>query len=192
MGRVDVTTIGLGSVGTNVRIHDLTRITEPECIALGDEVVIDDFVFVQGGDGLDVGAYVHIAAFASIMGGGRSKIGDFTGISQGARVLTGTDLPDGSGLLGPAIPAEFRSVTRPGVVLERFVLIGANAVVHPGVTVGEGAVIGSNALVLHDVEPWTINVGSPCRAIKVRPRERMLEYARLLTGSDYGFESRSR
>jgi galactoside O-acetyltransferase len=43
-------------------------------------------------------------------------------------------------------------------------------VVHPNVRIGEGAIIGSNSLVLKDVEPWSINVGSPCRKIGERPK----------------------
>ena len=56
------------------------------------------------------------------------------------------------------------------VRIERDAFVGTNAIVHPGVIIGEGAIIGSNSLVLTDVEPWTINVGSPCRAIKKRPQ----------------------
>ncbi len=48
--------------------------------------------------------------------------------------------------------------------------IGTNAVVHPGVTIGEGAIIGSNSLVTKDVDPWTINVGSPTKVIGKRPK----------------------
>ena len=48
--------------------------------------------------------------------------------------------------------------------------IGTNAVVHPGETFGEEAIIGSNSLVLKDIEPWTINVGSPTKVIGKRPK----------------------
>jgi galactoside O-acetyltransferase len=58
-------------------------------------------------------------------------------------------------------------------IIEKDAFIGANVVVHPNVTIGEGAVIGSNSLVLKDVEPWSINVGNPCRKIKERSRVTM-------------------
>lgn len=35
--------------------------------------------------------------------------------------------------------------------------------------------IGSNSLVTKDCEPWTIYVGSPAKAIKTRPKEKMLK-----------------
>ena len=43
-------------------------------------------------------------------------------------------------------------------------------VVHPNVKIGVGAIIGSNSLVLKDVEPRSINVGSPCKKVGERPR----------------------
>lgn len=48
--------------------------------------------------------------------------------------------------------------------------VGTNAVVHPNVKIGEGAVIGSNSLVLTNIEPWSINVGSPCKKVGERQR----------------------
>ena len=56
------------------------------------------------------------------------------------------------------------------VRIEKDAFVGTNVTVHPGVTIGEGAVIGSNSLVLKDVEPWTINIGSPCKPIGQRPK----------------------
>ena len=38
------------------------------------------------------------------------------------------------------------------------------------VTIGEGAIIGSNSLVLKDIEPWSVNVGSPCKKVGERPK----------------------
>src|SRR5205807_1363488 len=135
---------------------------------IGRNVVIDDFVFLQGGQGLTIGSYVHIASFASILGGGVGDIGAFTGIASGARVFTGTDLADGSGLIGPGVPCRLRAIDRSSAHLGRHVFIGANAVVMPGITVGEGAVVGAGSVVTRDVEPWTINVGSPSRTIRLR------------------------
>jgi galactoside O-acetyltransferase len=56
------------------------------------------------------------------------------------------------------------------VIIEKDAFIGTNVVVHPNVKIGEGAIIGSNSLVLKDVEPWSINVGSPCKKIGERPK----------------------
>jgi galactoside O-acetyltransferase len=127
---------------------------------------VDDFVFLQGGVGLEIGSYVHIASFASITGGGEGVIGACAEIASGARVFTGTDRLDGSGLIGPRIPPELRAVDRLRTEVGPYALIGANAVVLPGIVIGAGAVVTS------DVEPWTVNVGIPARAVKRRPSER--------------------
>jgi galactoside O-acetyltransferase len=68
------------------------------------------------------------------------------------------------------LPEEQRNVIRGVVVIEKDAFVGTNAVVHPDVTIHEGAVIGSCSLVLRDVEPWSINVGTPCKKIGERPQ----------------------
>jgi virginiamycin A acetyltransferase len=54
------------------------------------------------------------------------------------------------------------------------VWIGCNAIVLSGVTVGNGAVIGAGALVINDVPDYTIVVGSPARAIRLRYDEPLI------------------
>jgi hypothetical protein len=36
--------------------------------------------------------------------------------------------------------------------------------------IGNGAIFGSNSLVLKDVEPWSINIGSPCKNVGEIPK----------------------
>lgn len=177
MGLTDTGAAGFAQVGEDVRIFDFSRLTEVEQISLGDHVLIDDFVFLQGGLGLRIGSYVHIAAFASITGGGSATVGDFCGIASGARILTGSDRFDGSGLIGPTVPAERRSVERSEFVLGDHAFVGANSIVHPGVNIGEGAVIGSGSVVRENVAPWTINVGAPTRVVGTRPSDVILAHA---------------
>lgn len=179
----DLSLLGLNRYGDNVRIYDSARLQDPAGIEFCDNIIIDDFVFLQAGRGLTIGSYVHIATLASVTGGGQCSIGHFATIASGARIMTGTDITDGSGLTNSTIPSELRSVLRGSTAVDRFAFVGLNSVVHPNVHVGEGSVIGSQSLALDDVEPWTINVGSPCRPIKRRPSKLILEYARRL-----GFE----
>ena len=166
--------------GRDVVVYELVRVLAPERIGFGDHVIVDDFVMLQGGTGVEIGSWVHIASFASITGGGAARIGDFATISSGSRLFTGTDVPDGSGLVNSTIPADLRAVVRSSVDLGEHAFVGANCVVLPGVTIGEGAVIGAGSLVREDVEPWTINVGSPARPLRERPRKRILELAEQL------------
>jgi acetyltransferase-like isoleucine patch superfamily enzyme len=169
--------------GDDVRIYEWVRVLDPERISIGSHVIVDDFVFLDGGDGLSIGSYVHIAGFVSIVGGGEVVLEDFSGLSAGCRLVSGTDVADGSGLTNPTIPDPWRAVERSFVRLGRHALLGTNVIVHPGVTIGEGAVVGSNSLVTRDIEPWTVAVGSPARPVKERPRETMLRYERELLES---------
>jgi tetrahydrodipicolinate N-succinyltransferase len=55
------------------------------------------------------------------------------------------------------------------------VWLGAKVNIIRGVKIGDGAVIGANSLVLHDIPPYAIAVGSPARVIKYRFDESVIE-----------------
>jgi acetyltransferase-like isoleucine patch superfamily enzyme len=156
--------------GKNVKIFENVKIVKPEVIEIGDNSEIDDFVFIYGGKGITIGRYVHISRFVSIIGGGELFLGDYTVLADGARILTGTDTYYGGSRMSTCLPMEQRNVLVSFVRIEKDAFIGTNSIVHPSVTVGEGAIIGSNSLVLKDVDPWTINVGSPVKVIGRRPK----------------------
>jgi putative colanic acid biosynthesis acetyltransferase WcaF len=54
---------------------------------------------------------------------------------------------------------------KPPIEIGDMAWICADAFVGPGVTVGEGAVVGARAVVVKNVEPWTIVVGNPAKAV---------------------------
>ncbi|PYR56966.1 MAG: acyltransferase [Acidobacteria bacterium] len=166
--------------GVNVTIYPTARVLGRARISIGSNVIVDDFVFIGAHAALTIGSHVHIAAHASITGGGSCVLADFVGISSGARVITGTDDFGGQGLTGPTVPADLRSVRRGTVTIESHAVVGANAVVLPDVTIGEGAIVGAGSVVTRNVEPWTVCVGAPARALKRRPREPMLAKEREL------------
>jgi len=156
--------------GKNLKILEYAKIIKPEVIEIGDHSEIDDFTFIYGGKGIKIGRYVHISRFVSIIGGGELYLGDYTVLADGVRILTGTDSYDGGYRMSTVLPDEQRNPKISFVKIEKDAFVGTNAIVHPGVTIGEGAIIGSNSLVLKDIEPWTINVGSPTKTIGKRPR----------------------
>ena len=161
--------------GNHIKIFEYTKIIKPEVIEIGDNSEIDDFTFIYGGKGIKIGRYVHISRFVSIIGGGELFLGDYSVLADGARILTGTDSYHGGARMSTCLPLEQRNLKVSFVRIEKDVFVGTNSVVHPGVTIHEGAIIGSNSLVLKDVDPWTINVGSPCKVINYRPKVKYKE-----------------
>jgi len=156
--------------GKNLKIFEYAKIIKPEVIEIGDNSEIDDFTFIYGGKGIKIGRYVHISRFVSIIGGGELYLGDYVVLADGTRILTGTDSYQGGYRMSTCLPLEQRNLKVSFIRIEKDAFVGTNSIVHPGVSIGEGAIIGSNSLVLKDVEPWTINVGSPCKVIKKRPK----------------------
>ncbi|MEG4492373.1 acyltransferase [Microcoleus sp. D3_18_C4] len=165
----------LAQVGQDVIIWPQAKIVSPEVIAIGDSVIIDDFVFIMGGKSTQIGSFVHIASFTSITGGGELVMEDFTGLSGGVRVYTGNEDYSGGCLTNPSVPEPYRLPTRSFVHIKKHALVGANTVILPGVVIGEGAAIGANSLLTKDCEPWKIYFGSPAKAIKTRPQDKILE-----------------
>lgn len=60
-------------------------------------------------------------------------------------------------------------------IIENDVWIGQNAVILPGVHIGNGAIIGANSVVGCDVEPYTIVVGNPAKALRKRFDDELIQ-----------------
>lgn len=163
-----------------VKTFEFTKIIGIENIEFGTDVIIDDFVMIYAKAPMKVGSFVHIAAFSSITGGGECIMEDFTGLSSGARIITGTDDFKDFGFGNPTVPEEYRNVKRGKVVVGRFSIIGANAVVLPDVTIGEGAMVAAGSVVTRDLDPWSIYAGN--RKISTRNKDGVMEnYRKFLT-----------
>ena len=61
-------------------------------------------------------------------------------------------------------------------VIGNDVWIGQNVTILPGVHVGDGAIIGANSVVASDIPPYTVAVGNPCRVVKKRFDDELIEY----------------
>jgi len=147
-------------------------------ISIGDCSQIDEDVRVHAGEAVVIGRHVHLAVGCSITGGGRCEIGDYAGIGAGVRLITGTDVVDGSGLTNPTLPASVRVVRRGVVRIEAHAVVFTNAVILPDVVVGEGAVVAAGAVVHHDLKPWGIYAGNPLVQVGVRPSDTIRELVR--------------
>ncbi len=66
-------------------------------------------------------------------------------------------------------------ITKGKITIQEGVWIGSNSVILSGVTIGRGAVIGAGSIVTKDVEPYSICVGSPCKEVKKRFSEDVIQ-----------------
>jgi acetyltransferase-like isoleucine patch superfamily enzyme len=182
--------LNFASIGADVTIWSGAKVVSPEIIDIGNSVIIDDFVFLMGGKRTRIGSFVHIGSFTSIAGGGELVMADFSGLSGGVRVYTGNEDYGGGCLTNPTVPAPYRNATRSFVKIEKHAIVGANSVILPGVVIGEGAAIGANSLVMKDCKPWTVYFGSPAKAIRTRPQEKILELEAQLRQDLYDLQGR--
>jgi acetyltransferase-like isoleucine patch superfamily enzyme len=61
-----------------------------------------------------------------------------------------------------------------GPVIRRGARVGGGAVLCPGIEIGEEAFVGAGAVVVQDVAPRTVVVGSPARVIREVPEDELL------------------
>lgn len=170
-----------------VKAFPLTKVIGIENIVFGAPVLLDDFVFINAlkGRGM-IGSHVHIASFCSITGGGVFELANYCGLASGVRLITGSDDFVDGGFGNPTVPEQYRNTKRGIVRLERFSIIGANAVILPNVTVGEGTSVAAGSTVSKDLAPWGIYVGN--RRVGDRDRVGILaSYSRFKESQ--GFES---
>ena len=161
--------LGLKKCGTNVNISRYTRIYNPGNIVIGNNIRIDDFCLISSGKNpFILDDYIHIAAGVYIWGNEGFHAKSFSNISAGTKIYTQSDSYCGNYLIGPTVPLDTRKVYGGSLVLEKYVIIGAGAIILPGVKLGEGVAIGSNSLVTKDCNPWGIYAGSPAKFIKER------------------------
>ncbi len=162
--------LGLKAYGENVLISRKCSIYGAENISIGNHVRIDDFCILSGN--ITLHNYIHISAYAALYAGSSTiEIGDYVAVSSRNAVYAESDDYSGESMVNPMVPEECRKVESAPVVICRHVIIGTGGTVLPGVTIGEGASIGAMSLINHDINPWSINVGIPCRQIKERSKK---------------------
>lgn len=167
--------------GDDVFISATVEIRRPHLVSVGSHVAIDSGVYLT--TAAEIGDYTHLSPYLTIIGGSKSTliVEDFVTIAAGSRLICGSDRFMGDGFTSVTAPKEFRDTVDFGTIrCRRFAGIGTNVVIMPDVVIGEGSVIGACSLVTKNTEPWTVYVGVPARPIKLRPRDKMLEYAKAL------------
>ncbi len=73
-------------------------------------------------------------------------------------------------------------------VVDNDVWIGQNVTVMPGVHIGDGSIIAANSVVTKDVPPYHIAGGNPCKIIKKRFDDELIDYLLNLKWWDWSEE----
>ena len=174
-------------IGKNVEIGKNVYFRYPEEIEIGDNVIIDEFCYFT--TKMKIGNNIHIAPFCSVIGGKSSEfiMEDFSAISAGTRVICSSDDFISGPFTNPTIPIKFRPNCKIGtVIIKKHVVVGTNSVIMPNVILKEGSGTGAMTLVNRDLDEWGIYIGSPCKKIKERDKENILngekEYKNYLRG----------
>lgn len=137
--------------------------------ATGSRVTFDPTTSVLSYEQIEVGRNVSIGAGAYFYG--PIKVGNDVMFGPYVHVQAGYHRVD---LIGATIRESGGAPLAP-IVIEDDVWIAARVTVMKGVTIGQGSVIGTESLVLHDIPPYVIAFGSPCRPVAKRFGDSELE-----------------
>lgn len=125
-------------------------------------IEVDQKKCIQIGKNCQINDNVHIGAIKSIQIGDNVLIASKVFITDHNHGYYGQEGKHDSPL---SIPID-RELSYKEVIIGNNVWIGEGAAILSGVKIGEGSIIGTNSVVLKDIPPNSIAVGSPAKVIK--------------------------
>jgi acetyltransferase-like isoleucine patch superfamily enzyme len=156
-----------GAYGQSVIVPP-ARVESPQCIAIGEGVVVHEHVWfsvVDRGlgtpprvvieDDVRIGRCCQLSVIRELVIGRGAIIGDFVQIGD---TFHPYEAEDRMAALTPPEPVRIGA----GAV------VGSHAVVLPGVTIGAGAYVEHHAVVSRDVDPGAVVAGFPARPVAER------------------------
>ncbi len=119
-------------------------------------------VVLEFGKNVQLNDYVHITAMQYVKIGNNVLMASKIYISD----CSHGDYSGGENDSNPNVAPMKRDYVCKPVSIEDNVWIGEFVSILPGVTVGKGSIIGANSVVVKDIPPYVIAVGSPAKPIK--------------------------
>ncbi|WP_279131736.1 acyltransferase [Photobacterium phosphoreum] len=176
----------LNYCGEGVRLYPLCKMIRAENAKLDNHAQIFDHVFIDAGKEFVLGKYSTLTWQVLIEGGARAIIGDRVFVGPGSKLLTSTYKINGFYTV-EHLPTGCQDTDYGDIIIEDDAYIGANCTIMPGVTIGEGAVVGVNSFVRKNLEPWTVYMGNPCKAIgkREKPTDERMESIKSVDWSNH-------
>ncbi len=129
-----------------VRIYEGVTFWYPYRIRIGQDVTLNEWVYLGGFGGLTIGSHVRIGHRTS--------------------VITSDHIYDDL-----TLPIHEQGLAHAEVAIEDNVWIGCNVTILKGVRIGEGAIIAAGAVVTRNVPAYAIFGGVPAKQIGTRVRD---------------------
>jgi len=159
------------NITSKSRVYPKAKIWGPWNLTMEDHATIADDVDCYCVDRITIGAHTTISQYTYLCGATHDfedisfklqpmpiTIGAHTTISQYTYLCGAThDFEDISFKLQP-MP----------ITIGSRVWIAADCFIAPGVTISDGAVIGARSSVFKDINPWTVNAGTPSKELRKR------------------------
>jgi lipopolysaccharide O-acetyltransferase len=136
------------TTGVDCRLDAFPK-TNDNCLFMGDDIQLND--------------YVHIGAIEEVTIGNNVLIASKVFITDHNHGYYGDDINSQS---SPMIPPSERALSSAPVHISDNVWLGEFVCVLPGVTIGKGSIIGAMSVVSKSIPEYSIAVGSPARVIK--------------------------
>jgi len=123
-----------------VRIYEGVTLWYPYRIVIGNNVSLNEWVYIDGYGGVTIGDGVRVAHRVSILSSDHRYHDKSTFIYK-------------------------QGMTCSKTIIDDDVWIGCSAIVLPGIHISKGAIVAAGAVVTKDVAPYTVVAGIPARPI---------------------------
>jgi acetyltransferase-like isoleucine patch superfamily enzyme len=147
--------------GQSNRIHNFARLSN---VSLGD------FTYVASGAKIldaTIGKFCSIGPSCKI-GPGSHPSRQFVSTHP---AFYSTQLQSGQTFAASELYEEYRRIT-----IGNDVWIGDGALIMDGIAIGDGAIVGARAVVTRNVSPYSVVVGCPAKAVRMRFSPAQTEY----------------